>query len=79
MKTAMLFLPALAIMPTAVWADARSDAAALNAFEAKESKRPAYTPEAGEGRFTAQQNVFVKSALQVDFTYRPRALRSTIS
>lgn len=70
MKTALLLLTAMAALPTAAWADARSDAAALNAFEASESRRPAYTAEAGESRFRPQQNVFVKSALAVDFTYR---------
>lgn len=69
-KTSMLFLAVLAITPTAALADPGSDAAALNAFEAKESKRLAYTPEAGDSRFTPQQNVFVRSALAVDFTYR---------
>ena len=70
MKITTLLMSAFALIPTAAFADARSDAAELNAFEARESHRAAYTPEAGAARFTAQQNVFVKSALKVDFTYR---------
>ncbi len=43
--------------------------AALRAFEAAESHRPPFTP-ATAVKFTAKDNVFVKSALAIDFTYR---------
>ena len=46
-----------------------SDAMGLMATAARESGRPTYTPATGVP-FTAKQNVFVKSALAVDFTYR---------
>ena len=55
--------------PAMVCASAASDAQALLAFEARESHRPVYTPETAT-RFRPQDNVFVKSALAVDFTYR---------
>lgn len=45
------------------------EANALQATLASESKRAAYTPASGV-RFTRKQNVFLKSALAVDFTYR---------
>ncbi|QYE35676.1 MULTISPECIES: DUF7482 domain-containing protein [Sphingosinicellaceae] len=45
------------------------EAVALVDTAARESGRPAYTPENGV-KFTKQQNVFVRSALAVDFTYR---------
>ncbi len=50
-------------------AQAQSEAAALRGFEAQESHRPAYNPDA-PSRFKASDHVFVKSALAVDFTYR---------
>jgi hypothetical protein len=46
-----------------------AEARALLADVARESGRPAYTPTNGV-RFKASDNVFVKSALAVDFTYR---------
>ncbi|MBA3344626.1 MAG: hypothetical protein H0T44_04885 [Gemmatimonadales bacterium] len=48
---------------------ASSEATALAATAAKESGRPAYTPATGV-KFKASDNVFLKSALAVDFTYR---------
>jgi len=46
-----------------------SEATALQASLARESQRAAYSPATGV-RFTKQQNVFLKSALAVDFTFR---------
>ncbi|MBA2304912.1 MAG: hypothetical protein H0W08_20085 [Acidobacteria bacterium] len=48
---------------------ARSEAASLAATAAKESGRPAYT-SATAVKFKASDNVFLKSALAVNFTYR---------
>jgi len=48
---------------------AMAEARALLADVARESGRPAYTPANGV-RFKASDNVFVKSALAIDFTYR---------
>ncbi len=48
---------------------ASSEATTLAATAAKESGRPAYTPATGV-KFKASDNVFLKSALAVDFTYR---------
>ncbi len=50
-------------------AGARSEMTALAATAAKESGRPAYTPATGV-QFKSSDNVFLKSALAVDFTYR---------
>jgi len=50
-------------------AAARSEATALAATAAKESGRPTYTPATGV-KFKASDNVFLKSALAIDFTYR---------
>ena len=50
-------------------AAARSEATALAATAAKESGRPVYTPATGV-KFKASDNVFLQSALAVDFTYR---------
>lgn len=50
-------------------ASAMAEARALMGRLAQQSGRPAYSPSTGV-RFTRQQNVFVKSALAVDFTYR---------
>ncbi|MDQ3138752.1 MAG: hypothetical protein M3Q93_14330, partial [Gemmatimonadota bacterium] len=50
-------------------AGARSEMTALAATTAKESGRPAYTPATGV-KFKGSDNVFLKSALAVDFTYR---------
>ncbi|MDQ3082675.1 MAG: hypothetical protein M3R07_10745, partial [Gemmatimonadota bacterium] len=46
-----------------------TEASALLATAAQESGRPAYSP-ATAVRFKASDNVFVKSALEVNFTYR---------
>lgn len=48
---------------------AASEISALQAVAARESGRRAYSP-ASAVKFTAKQNVFLKSALGVDFTYR---------
>jgi hypothetical protein len=48
---------------------AMAEARALLSNVARESGRPAYTPANGV-RFKASDNVFVKSALAIDFTYR---------
>ncbi len=50
-------------------AGAGSEVTALAATAAKESGRPVYTPATGV-KFKASDNVFIKSALAVDFTYR---------
>lgn len=42
---------------------------ALQAVAARESGRAAYSPETGV-KFSASDNVFVKSALEVNFTHR---------
>ncbi len=49
--------------------DGMREADALLALAAQESGRPAYSP-ATAVRFKASDNVFVKSALEVNFTYR---------
>lgn len=49
--------------------DGMKEADALQAVAARESGRPAYSP-ATAVRFKASDNVFVKSALEVNFTYR---------
>lgn len=48
---------------------ALAEMAALQAMAARESGRAAYTPATGV-KFKASDNVFVKSALALDFTYR---------
>ena len=50
-------------------AGARSEMTTLAATAAKESGRPAYTSATGV-KFKSSDNVFLKSALAVDFTYR---------
>jgi len=47
----------------------QTEASALSAFEAKESHRPAYDPNA-PSKFKESDHVYVRSALAVDFTYR---------
>ena len=49
--------------------DALGEAGALQVQEARESGRPAYSP-ATAVKFSADDNVFVKSALGINFTYR---------
>nr|WP_294170254.1 hypothetical protein [uncultured Sphingomonas sp.] len=46
-----------------------SEVATLQAATARESGRPAYSPSSGV-KFKKSDNVFLKSALAVDFTYR---------
>ena len=48
---------------------ALTEMAALQATASRESGRPAYTPATGV-KFKASDNVFVKSVLALDFTYR---------
>ena len=64
----MLLLLALCA-PTIATAQSQSEAHELSAFEARESHRPAYNPEA-PSKFKESDHVFVQSALAVDFTYR---------
>src|SRR5271155_906264 len=64
----MLLLLALCA-PTIATAQSQSEAHELSAFEARESHRPAYNPEA-PSRFKPSDPVFIQSALAVDFTYR---------
>lgn len=49
--------------------DGMSEARALQTVAARESGRPAYSP-ATAVRFKVRDNVFVKSALEINFTYR---------
>jgi hypothetical protein len=56
-------------MPAVALAQAPSEAAALSKFEARESHRLAYNPDA-PSKFKPTEHVFVQSALSVDFTYR---------
>ena len=49
--------------------DGMKEAENLLAMAARESGRPAYSPATGV-KFKASDNVFVKSALEVNFTYR---------
>jgi hypothetical protein len=51
------------------FAQAPPEAAALNKFEAKESHRPPFNPDA-PSKFKPTDHVFITSALAVDFTYR---------
>lgn len=55
--------------PTLAAAQAQSEAQQLIKFEAKESHRPPYDPNA-PSKFKESDHVFVQSALAVDFTYR---------
>jgi len=65
--------PSVAAQPRAASSQMRQGAMtegrALLATAARESGRRAYTPSTGV-RFKASDNVFVKSALAIDFTYR---------
>ena len=56
-------------VPAVSLAQTHSEAAALTKFEARESHRPAYNPDA-PSKFKPGDHVFVQSALAVDFTYR---------
>ncbi len=64
----MLLLLALCA-PMIATAQSQSEAHELSVFEARESHRPAYNPEA-PSKFKESDHVFVQSALAVDFTYR---------
>ena len=64
----MLLLLALCA-PMIATAQSQSEAHELSAFEARESHRPAYNPQA-PSKFKESDHVFVQSALAVDFTYR---------
>jgi hypothetical protein len=64
----MLLLLALCA-PMIATAQSQSEAHELSAFEARESHRPAYNPDA-PSKFKESDHVFVQSALAVDFTYR---------
>lgn len=66
-RSMLLFL-AIA-MPTIAFAQTQSEAEELRSFEARESHRPAYNPDA-PSKFKASDHVYVKSALAIDFTYR---------
>ena len=66
-KSILLLLTLCA--PAVVLAQTPSEATALSKFEARESHRPAYNPEA-PSKFKLSDHVFVQSALAVDFTYR---------
>ena len=67
-STSILLLLTLCA-PAVSLAQTHSEAAALTKFEARESHRPAYNPDA-PSKFKPSDHVFVQSALAVDFTYR---------
>jgi hypothetical protein len=64
----ILLLFALAIAAAGL-AQAPPEATVLSNFEARESHRPAYNPDA-PSKFKPTDHVFITSALAVDFTYR---------
>jgi hypothetical protein len=64
----MLLLLVLAL-PTLALARTQSEAEQLRGFEARESHRPAYNPDA-PSKFKPSDHVYVKSVLAIDFTYR---------
>jgi hypothetical protein len=66
-RSTLLFL--LLCAPAVARAQTPSEASALIRFEARESHRPAYNPDAAS-EFKASDHVFIQSALAVDFTYR---------
>jgi len=71
-KLMTTFAATLALAGVAGEASAQAgmtEAASLQAMAASESGRPAYSPATGV-RFKASDNVFMKSALEVNFTYR---------
>ena len=67
LKSMLLFL--VIALPTIAFAQTQSEANEIRAFEARESHRPAYNPDAPP-KFKASDHVYVKSALAIDFTYR---------
>lgn len=66
-RSILLFLALCA--PAVALAQTPSEASAIIKFEARESHRPAYNPDA-PSRFKTSDHVFLQSALAVDFTYR---------
>jgi hypothetical protein len=66
--TSLLLLVTLST-PIAAFSQAPPEAAALIRFEARESHRPAYNPDA-PSKFKPTDHVFIQSVLAVDFTYR---------
>ena len=66
--TSLLLLVTLST-PIAALSQAPPEAAALAKFEARESHRPAYDPNA-PSKFKPSDHVFIQSALALDFTYR---------
>ena len=66
-KSILLLLTLCA--PAVGFAQTQSEAPALAKFEARESHRPAYNPDA-PSKFKPSDHVYVQSALAVDFTYR---------
>ncbi len=70
MSSVLLALSLVALLSGVATAqDGMREASALQAAAARESGRAAYSPATGV-RFKASDNVFVKSALEVNFTYR---------
>ena len=67
LKAMLLFV--VIAMPTIAFAQTQSEAGEIRAFEARESHRPAYNPDA-PSKFKVSDHVYVKSALAIDFTYR---------
>jgi len=65
--TSAIALPACAQTTTAT--PAMTEMTALQSVAQRESGRAAYSPATGV-KFKASDNVFVKSALAIDFTYR---------
>jgi hypothetical protein len=72
MQATSLLLPLMLTMTPTMPAPAQSEANALRVFEARESHRPAYDPDA-PAKFPASNHVFLRSALALDFTYRKAA------
>jgi len=69
MKSKVILLLLIFSIPAIVLAQAPPEAAALSKFEARESQRPAYNPDA-PSKFKPSDHVFITSALAIDFTYR---------
>jgi hypothetical protein len=69
MHAQSILLPLILTATPIALARAQSEANALRAFEARESHRPAYDPDA-PSKFKPSDHVFLKSALAIDFTYR---------
>lgn len=69
MKSQSILLLLTLCAPAIGLAQTSADAAALSKFEAHESHRPAFNPDA-PSRFKPNDHVFIQSALAIDFTYR---------